>query len=301
MPAPPEVADPDRSIRRVEVLGYSQSEHESQPHRHVRVTAEVVVDLEGVPQSAEPGPRGRERRVGPEHGIDPARDAVRDHRLLDEAHHEERDAPCHVVLAGGTVDPLQVLLDLAEPDDGPRHELREEAHVGQVLEHVVRGLHPPLGHVHDVRDGVERVEADADGQHDMQQRRSQTRRQLGEVAGREVVVLEEAEQGEVDGHGRDHPGPPLGLARRPVDHDAGREAHDAREQQQEAEAPVPPPVEDVAADGEDHVPLLLRPRQPEGREDDGQESEQEHVRVEHHQRSSCPRAATTRSALVSSM
>ena len=46
VPAPPEVSDGFRSIGRIEILSEDEAEDETEPDRHVGVTAEIEVNLE---------------------------------------------------------------------------------------------------------------------------------------------------------------------------------------------------------------------------------------------------------------
>ena len=55
VPAAPEVRERFGPVGRVEVLGQHEPEHQGEPDRHVRVAAEVEVDLERVGDHAHPG------------------------------------------------------------------------------------------------------------------------------------------------------------------------------------------------------------------------------------------------------
>ena len=53
MPAPPELYDSTRLVRRVEVLGKLDSKHVTQSDRHVGIPREVKVDLERIGERTE--------------------------------------------------------------------------------------------------------------------------------------------------------------------------------------------------------------------------------------------------------
>src|SRR5205814_9860318 len=55
VPAPPEIGDRFRAIRRIEVFRENKTEHEAEPDRHVGVTAEIEINLERITDGAEPG------------------------------------------------------------------------------------------------------------------------------------------------------------------------------------------------------------------------------------------------------
>ena len=93
VPAPPEVRDRRRRVRRVEVLREGEAEEERDPDRDVRVAEEVGVDLDGVRVDPD---EHLERRVlvrrAEDLVDDVRREVVRDHDLHEEpgADEEER-------------------------------------------------------------------------------------------------------------------------------------------------------------------------------------------------------------------
>src|ERR1017187_7787569 len=101
-------------------------------------------------------------------------------------------------------------------------------------------------------------------------------------AGRkEVVILEKAKQGQIHADGQEHP-PPRGAAvGAGVNGKAGEEAHQAGEQQQEADPPVPPAVEDIAGGAEKEIPLAFPLEAPEQEVHDGEEREEKNVGVKY--------------------
>ena len=73
MPAAPEFTDRGRRIRMVKVFAEAETEHVPHPYRHIAVTAEIVVDLQGIADPSQPhqapivdtaGQAGIENRVG---------------------------------------------------------------------------------------------------------------------------------------------------------------------------------------------------------------------------------------------
>ena len=174
--------------------------------------------------------------------------------------------------------------ELARAHDRARDEVREEREVDGELAERDRPEVAAVD-VDDVAEGLEREERDADRQRHLEHR-------VGDVAGRrppsrvlqrrdeEVVVLEEAEDAEVAGHRDDEQRLAPRRVAGAVDGDAEHLVAERRRGQQEAEAPVPPAVEDVAGDQDEGTParrvLHEQPAQrqhheEEDRERDGRE------------------------------
>src|ERR1039458_5066576 len=99
-------------------------------------------------------------------------------------------------------------------------------------------------------------------------------------AGRkEVVILEKAKQGQIHADRQEHP-PPRGAAvGAGVNGKPREEAYQAGEQQQEAEPPVPPTVENIAGGAQKEIPRALPLEAPEQEVHDGEECEEKNVGV----------------------
>src|SRR5262249_12296424 len=125
MPSLPEVSKSFCSVRRIEVDRNSEIEKKSEADRHVRITAEVVINLECVAESTDPSGYWRWRSIRLEEWIDVVGDRVRDHPLLHEADDESRDPDDHAVVVRLIVDVLKIFLELFEPNNWPGDELRK--------------------------------------------------------------------------------------------------------------------------------------------------------------------------------
>lgn len=55
MPSPPEVSNTLRDIRFVEVLVKAEAEHETETNSHIRIPAEVKIDLKSKRNNPKPG------------------------------------------------------------------------------------------------------------------------------------------------------------------------------------------------------------------------------------------------------
>ena len=285
MPAPPEVPQRRRGVRRVEVLREREAEQQRDADRDVRVAGEVGVDLDGVRVDADQDLQRRvvsRRREDLVH--DRRRQVVRDHHLLeqpggDQVEGAARIDPSRVARA------LQLRDQLRRAHDRPRDEVREERQVrGELLE----GRRDDVAAVgvHDVADSHERVEGDPDRQDDRLDRERQVEADdRGCVLRRrqeEVVVLEVAEQEQVPCQGDCEQ--PLPLRR-----DAGlvnphREelVPDGAAGEEKDEAPVPPAVEDVAGDDHEPAPAVdVRHREPRERQHDDEEDREGGGREQH--------------------
>ena len=93
VPAPPEVRDVHRLVRRVEVLREAEAEQQREADRHVRVAGEVEVELERVAERRRPaGRRAPSVVVAREQRVDVRRELVRDQQLLRRGRRRRRTA-----------------------------------------------------------------------------------------------------------------------------------------------------------------------------------------------------------------
>ena len=102
MPAAPEVSEGACEIGGIEVFGEEKSEHESESDGHVRVPAEVEVDLEGVAEGAEPRVGGGAVR-GLEGGISEMAAGVGEDDFFGESEQEKEGAAGEVPGGFGAV------------------------------------------------------------------------------------------------------------------------------------------------------------------------------------------------------
>ena len=165
VPATPEVLDRHRRIRGVEVLREAEAEEEREPDRHVRVPAEVGVDLDRV--SVDPDERLERRMlVGcPEDRVDDrGGEVVGDDDLLEEAGPDEEEGPRRVDVAW-IAGSLELREELSRPHDRACHEMGEEGEIRGELPEADR-LPVAAVRVHDVADRHEREERDPDREDD---------------------------------------------------------------------------------------------------------------------------------------
>ena len=129
VPAPPEVRDRGRRVRRVEVLREREAEQERDPDRDVRVAEEVGVDLHRVRVDPD---EHLERRVLVRRAEDLVHDVrgevVRDHDLHEEPGPDEEERPRRVDVAR-VARRLELRDELARPHDRAGDEVREEREV----------------------------------------------------------------------------------------------------------------------------------------------------------------------------
>ena len=99
--------------------------------------------------------------------------------------------------------PLQLRQEARRAHDRAGHQVRKERDEEHDVDQRPRTVEIAAVDVDDVGDGLEGVERDADRQHDLEQRQLaadlQPRQQRVQLLGEPAVVLEEAEQREVDG------------------------------------------------------------------------------------------------------
>ena len=285
MPAPPELGDAARDVWLVEVLAQPEAEHAGQADRHVRVGAEVDVDLEGEEQHAPPGVRPAEqRRVGGEAHVGAGGQRVGQDGLLDHAEHEAAEPFGQVPAPAATVGE-QLRLQLVVLDDRPGQQLGKQEHVEQVGGQARRGAGAAACDVDQVGDLLEHDEGDADRQRHLAEvpwlpaRRHQ---QAVQVVHREPGVLVVCQQAQVDHHACRQRSPPSAAAAR---HQPGeRVVGDAGRQHDGDEGRLAPQIEEQAGrQQQGGARRGLAPDQEEAGEHDGEEQEEEERLVEQHQ------------------
>ena len=165
MPPPPKLGNGAGAVGIAEILQEVEAEHPPQADGHIGIAGEIVINLHGVAQGAQPreggGKASRLHSEGPvgHHG----------HLVGDEHLFPQSGEEAHT--AGGNIGPaLLAAVDLLGHrlifDDGPGNELGEEGDVEAHLEGGALNLSPAPGHVQDVAQGLEGKEGDADGQAD---------------------------------------------------------------------------------------------------------------------------------------
>jgi len=162
VPPPPEFGDGPGDVGVIEVLQEVEAEHLAKADGHVGVAGEIVVDLQGVAQGAQPGEGGGQAVPLAKGPVGHHRQLVGEEHLLAQTH-DKPAAP------GGEVRPdLFAVVDLLGHclilDDGAGDELGEK---GDVKPHLQgRALHlPPVPvDVQHIAQGLEGKEGDADGQ-----------------------------------------------------------------------------------------------------------------------------------------
>src|SRR5690606_18406869 len=282
VPPPPELPDGLREVRAPEVLHEVVPHHLRRADGDVGVPREVAVDLEREEvRRDEDGPAVVDLWA-PVDLADVDREAVGDDELLEEPPRHQLEP-----VEDAAPVPRLALVELREevlaPLDGPRHELREEAHVEREVAEVPLGLLPPPVDVDGVRHRLERVERDP---YREQQRRHahgpapREGEQRVEALAEEPEVLEGEEEPEVRHQAHQEEGA-AGPPRLPLRHQQPRRVVDERRDHDEGEVlDAPPPVEHVAGQEEEGPPPPVRGRE-EQRDHDGEEDD-EGQRVEEH-------------------
>ena len=167
----------------------------------VGIAGEVVVDLEGVADGADPGQGGGQG--GGVHGKDPVGHhchLVGDEHLFAQAH-EKAGA------SGGEVRPgLPATVDLAGHGgvfhDGPGNKLGEEGDVEAQVQGGPLDLRFPGGHIQHVAEGLEGEEGDADGQLDNGDQKPKAQGVQGFHC--EHQVFKDKEEGQIAPHRHGH-------------------------------------------------------------------------------------------------
>ena len=190
MPAPPELRDAAGEEGVAEVFREMKAKDPAEAHGHIAVTGEVEVNLQGAGHGVEPCKQHR-GLGGLQKGGHQLIQHVGDKDLFPKPHHE---ASC----AGGSVRQRvaaagQLRGNVCIADDGPGDELGEHGHIGGQLQQVPLGRHRATVDIDDVAEHLKGVEADADGQGDLQSRQGKTR-QRTQSAEEEAGVFAVAQQ-----------------------------------------------------------------------------------------------------------
>ena len=285
VPAPPELLDGGRGVGAVEVVGEPDPQEHRDADGDVGVPGEVGVDLHRVrPRADEQLPvpvlAGRD-----EHRVhDRGGQVVRDDHLLEQAAADQPDGPDRVHRLGVPA-ATQLRDELRDADDRSGDQVREEGQVDREVERGDRLLLTAVD-VDDVGDGAEQEERDADRERDLDEqgrgRQPERAQQRDERVDEESVVLEEAEQREVEGDPDDHPGASCPVAARTVHARREHVVADRAGEQQEHEPPVPPAVEQVRGAEHEPAPLLgAVVEAPRHAQDDDEEQRERHRREQH--------------------
>jgi len=272
MPAPPELADGARHIRQIEIFGKVEPEQLAKPDCHIRISAEIKINLQRVADSPQPGKpeiqrvcRERENRVG-----NLARRVRQQHlfrKAADEAPHAGERPP------GGTLAAVDLRRNIVVFDDRPRDQLREKRDVQQQLAEAFRALAGRAVNVDDIAEPLEGVKRNPDRQHDAG-RRERKAEQPVQGEHEEIKVLERPERQQVRGGRKRQDAPAV----RPCAHEQPPEyvvrQHACAEQQGILRL-----AEGVKHHARKRQPRILQPHgQHKGNQADGREKDEQENR-----------------------
>ena len=256
VPAPPELGDVAGEVGELEVGHQLKAEELGGTDGDVGVSGEVPVDLEGEEDSTEDEGGAGERFGVVETHVDVGRTGVGHDDLLEHAPEDKAHAVAPL-LVGELPRGSDLWQQVGGPLDGSGDELREKGDKGTKGDGITGGLEVAPVDVDGVGEGLEGVEGDADRQDDLQgggvHGNAKGVPGGNPVLDEEVGVLEVAEDAEVDGERYPQPSFLPGSVRRLFNADADEEVDDGGEGNQPEEAPVPPPVEDIGRNEQQHV------------------------------------------------
>ena len=268
----------------MEVLRKLEPDQQSQTHGHVRIAAEIEVDLQGIGQQAAPGAGQAGRCLG-KTPVGHGRHGIRQQHLLGQPQDEQRAADAR--LGPAVRAHPQLIVQLVVPHDRPGHQLREQGDIAGEIDEAPRGAGLPAVEIEGIAHRLERVERNAHRQHEVQQ--GDQVRPAPQPAGHrvgclcaQVVVLEKGQHAHVAADGDQQPALFLRRIRRGRDAAAGQIVDGDGQQQQPAVAVVPPAVEDETAQRQPAVPPALRQQQVIAGQHHRQQAKQEFVGIEQH-------------------
>ena len=247
MPAPPKFRDGFRAVWRIEVLCEHEPKHQAEADRHVRIAAEIKVNLECVCDRTIPSVETtQDARV--ERGIRDLPAGIRQQDFLCHAKHEERRAAGEFFPSER---PLAKLIGhVLKPDDRPGYELGKHRHVTDIVDEVFHDLGITAIDVDHITHALEGIKTDPERQYHAEKaqilrlRNAQCRHHRVIVVKTEIEVLEEAEDREIGDYRN---GDEEFLTRREFFHQPPVGVVDRRiEKHQKAKVRVRPTVEEIA-------------------------------------------------------
>ena len=130
MPPPPKILNRACNIRIIEVLINLKTKYFTQPYCHIRITAEIEIDLECIGEHAKPGISNRQINSRKSIiGYFPAR--ICNQNFLPYAEHKERYPSCKLFPTVGAC--LKLIGNFRKADDGTGHQLWEHGNVAGIV------------------------------------------------------------------------------------------------------------------------------------------------------------------------
>ena len=163
MPSPPKFRDTFRDIWIVKVPHKIKPEHFSQSHCHVRIAAEIKIDLHRVGEASDPcRQRGHLRNPKGRHRFVDTSDVVGDQHFFSKSLQEPYRAFPEPLPGNGPFSKLP--LHIRIPHDGPGNELRKHTDISAEGNQVMLRFHFAAVHIDHIGHGLERVKGNTDRQ-----------------------------------------------------------------------------------------------------------------------------------------
>ena len=221
MPAPPEISDRLREIRRIKIFRENESEHQAKPNRHVGVTAEIEINLERIPERSEPRVECL-NRASVKCRVRDFTARIGQQNLFRHAHHEKRDAAREFIGCKPAI--FELIGEERELQNRPGDKVREHRDEAGEIDKVGHCLGIAAIDVDGVAERLKCVKADAERQHHAKKRvqlralQSEALHQRVVTIDAEVEVLEKTQDNEIaDDRDRDRRPPNARLALRRID------------------------------------------------------------------------------------
>ena len=195
MPSSPEICNALGDIGVIEVPDKFKAQHFTKAYSHIRVTAEVKVNLHGVGQTADPGSEHR-----PVPGSDSC-DSIKSHTyiigqkdLLAKAPEEPGHALSELIKAQFSFHKL--CIDIRIPDNRAGDQLRKHGHVGSEVYKVLLYRNFSFIYINNVGESLEGIEGNTYGKRQLPV--GNIHRQDGvDVVQEETVIFEESQDRQV--------------------------------------------------------------------------------------------------------
>ena len=195
MPTSPVFGDAARDVGVIKVLQEFEPENGAESDSHVGIPAEVVIDLEGVADRSQPSGHTVQLvdRLD-EHFVCYGSQGVSEEDFLSEPHDEAFHAVGDFLKVHRTV--FNLVGYVMVLDDRSSHQLREEGDVESEFVDVSLRLNFLPVDVHNVADGLEGVEGDADGHDDLDEV-DMSSEKFVDIFNKEVEVLKVKQEAQI--------------------------------------------------------------------------------------------------------
>ena len=263
MPASPEFRNRAGNVRITEVLLESKPEHPTQADRHIGISGEIEINLEGVSQR--PQPSGRDGQgIGRVGEIGDERQIIRDKDLL--CHPEDETVHPLGKIVEALLPTMNLIGDRRVTDDRTGDKLREESDIKPDVEWVPTSAASVVSsgnvlsvNVDHVRNRLKREERDPDWKRDFRNRESRTQDDI-QIPQNEHQIFKDEKDPQIEEEGQsDESTGDIPLFPKSIDRQPEEPVPENRPDHHEDEPRFPVSVKCETRQKEEEIPSPSRP------------------------------------------